>query len=627
MCGMTGWMSFARNLSNQHKIAQAMTDTLTSRGPDAEGVWLDDHIALGHRRLSVIDLEGGAQPMTVSDASGPRAVISYTGEVYNYRELRDELMELGYSFNTKSDTEVVLTAYLAWGDSFAERLNGIYAFAIWDVKLQELLLVRDRMGVKPLYYYPLDDEILFASEPKAILAHPDVEAVVDVEGLQEIFSIVKTPGHAIFQGMFELKPGTILRCGRTGTSEHRYWSLEAKEHTDDLPNTIGNIRDLMVDIVDHQVVADVPLGTLLSGGLDSSAITVLAANALKEKGATDPFLAFSIDFDGYEEQFSSNVQWEDPDTPFAVEVAKQVNAEHINVMLNNDDIMDSKTRRATLKAQDLPISTGDMEYSLYLLCKSVKDQVTVALSGEGSDELFGGYTWFHDPEAVALDSFPWHHPFEKAGGIGALQSLGLWDSLNLGSYIESRYQEAVEEMPRLEGESDAETRMRQINYLNLTRWENFLLDRSDRISGAAGLEIRVPFTDHRLVEYVFNTPWAMKSYDGREKSLLREAMRGLVPDSVLDRKKSPYPSTQDQGYELALRERVKSILTPDSPVLKLIPRSHIQKMLDAPQGAYSVGGPWSARAVLERLVEFGTWVREYDVTVDLGDNAPLRKAS
>ncbi|WP_428633881.1 asparagine synthase (glutamine-hydrolyzing) [Sedimenticola sp.] len=624
---MTGWMSFTRNLSDQRTIAQAMTKTLINRGPDAEGVWLDEHIALGHRRLSVIDLEGGAQPMIVSDDNGPRAVISYTGEVYNYRELRDELIGLGYHFNTKSDTEVVLQAYVAWGNDFAERLNGIYAFAIWDIKQEELLLVRDRMGVKPLFYYPMDNDVLFGSEPKAILAHPDAEAVVDTEGLQEIFSIVKTPGHAIFKGMYELKPGTLLRCGPEGHREHRYWSLQAKEHTQNLPETINHIRALLTDIVDRQVVADVPLGTLLSGGLDSSAVTALAAKVLQDKGSVDPFLAFSIDFDGYEERFSSNVQWEDPDTPFAIEMAKEVNAEHINVMLNNDDIMDPKTRATTLKAQDLPISTGDMEYSLYLLCKSVKDKVTVALSGEGSDELFGGYTWFHDPEAVALDSFPWHHPFKKAGGIGALRSLGLWDYLNLSRYVEDRYQQALEEMPRLDGESEVDARMRRINYLNLTRWENFLLDRSDRISGAAGLEIRVPFTDHRLVEYVFNTPWSMKSFDGREKSLLREAMRGLVPDSILDRKKSPYPSTQDEGYEIALRERAQSILSPDSAVLRLIPESDIQSMLDAPQGTYAVGGPWSARAVLERLVEFESWVREYDVTLDLDDKEPLRKAS
>ncbi len=627
MCGMTGWASFQRELKNEVAIAQAMTDTLVNRGPDARGVWLDDHIVLGHTRLSVIDLAGGIQPMQITNDQGRHLVMSYNGEVYNYPELRAELIAAGHSFKSESDTEVVLTAYLEWGEDFAKRLNGIFALAIWDVNKEELLLVRDHMGVKPLYYYPLADGLLFGSEPKSILAHPEVNAVIDNEGLKEIFTIVKTPGHAIFKGMFELLPGSIMKFNRQGRTERKYWTLEAREHTDDLETTIDNVRELMTDIVDHQVVADVPLGTLLSGGLDSSALTVLAANAKKKRGNTDPLKAFSIDFVGYEDQFASNVQWEDPDTPFAIEVANHVGAEHINVMLDNDDIMDPEVRSATLKAQDLPISTGDMEYSLYLLCSAVRNKVTVAISGEASDELFGGYTWFHDTEAVALDSFPWHHPFEKAGGIGALKKVGLWDSLDLGDYIEQRYQQALQEMPTLEGESDTEARMRQITYLNLTRWENFLLDRSDRISGAVGLEIRVPFCDYRLVDYVFNTPWSIRNFDGREKSLLRAAMRGIVPDSVLDRKKSPYPSTQDDGYELALRERVEAILAPNSPILQLIPAKNIRAMLDVPQGSYAVGGPWSARSVLERLVEFNAWIKEYNVSIELEQSPALLKAS
>jgi len=298
-------------------------------------------------------------------------------------------------------------------------------------------------------------------------------------------------------------------------------------------------------------------------------------------------------------------------------VAKHVGAEHINVMLDHNDVMNSDVREKTLHAQDLPVSTGDMEYSLYLLCSALRERLTVALSGEGADELFGGYTWFHDPEAVQLDSFPWHHPFRKAGGINALQELGLWDSLELDEYIQQRYDEALEEMPTLDGESIVEARMRQINYLNLTRWQNFLLDRKDRISMAVGLEVRVPFLDHRLTEYVFNTPWKMKSFDGREKSLLRAAMRGLLPDSVLDRKKNPYPSTQDRKYEMALRKRVESILKPNAPILSLVAEENIRKLLDTPAGTYSVGGPWSARAVLERLVEFDAWVTDYDVSVEL----------
>lgn len=595
-----------------------MTETMACRGPDADGMWTATRAILGHRRLSIIDLVGGRQPMVADEQDATQAVITYTGEVYNFRELRDELRRRGHRFRTASDTEVVLRAYVEWGAGFVDHLNGMYAFAIWDPRSEELLLVRDRMGVKPLYYYPTSDGVLFGSEPKAILAHPDVDAVVDADGLCEIFSIVKTPEHAVFRGMYEVRPGSMVRISREGLTKVQYWQLEAREHTDDLRTTVRTVRALLEDIVERQLFADVPVGTLLSGGLDSSTVTALAARVLAKDPGSEPVRAFSVDFSGHSSRFESNMQWADPDTPFAIEVARHVGAEHINVVLDNEDILDPVVRKATLCAQDLPVSTGDMEYSLYLLCRALRERVTVALSGEAADELFGGYTWFHDVDAVNSDTFPWHSPFEKVGGMGALRTVGLWDRLALTDYVKQRYAEALDEVPRLPGETGLEARMRELTYLNLTRWENFLLDRKDRISMAVGLEVRVPFCDHRLVEYVFNAPWAMKNFDGREKSLLRAAMRGVLPDSVLDRTKSPYPSTQDVKYELALRERVAQILTENAPILHLLTEEGIRKLLDVPVGSYGVGGPWSARAVLERLVEFNTWVTEYDVRVDLG---------
>lgn len=617
MCGITGWVAFQADLTTRRNIGEAMTATMSCRGPDASGTWVAPHAILGHRRLSIIDLEHGGQPMTVRVDAGHQVVVTYSGEVYNFRELRKELEGLGHEFRTNSDTEVLLRAYAQWGEDFVDRLNGMYALALWDSRSEELLLVRDRIGIKPLYYHPTADGVLFGSEPKAILAHPDVEAIVDLDGLREIFSITKTPGHAIFRGMFEVRPGTVTKVSRAGLTSRRYWQLTSRPHLDDLNTTIATVRDLLTDAVGRQLYADVPVGTLLSGGLDSSAVTALAARQHQAQGSVEPMLAFSVDFVGHEERFKSDVQWEDPDTPFAVEVAKHVGAEHVTVLLDSDDLLDDGVRDATLRAQDLPISTGDMEYSLYLLCQQIRRQVTVALSGEAADELFGGYTWFHDPEAVHADTFPWHHPFAVAGGIGALREVGLWDRLDLGRYVDRRYREAMAEVPRLPGQTGLEARMREVSYLNLTRWENFLLDRKDRISMAVGLEVRVPFCDHRLVEYVFNVPWAMKSFDGREKSLLRAAMRGVLPEAVLDRKKNPYPSTQDTTYEVALRERVARLREPGQPVQQIVSAEAIQRLLDRPLGAFVMGGPWGARAVLERLVEFNTWMTEYAVRLDL----------
>ncbi|MBV8933695.1 MAG: asparagine synthase (glutamine-hydrolyzing), partial [Kutzneria sp.] len=452
MCGMVGWIGYLHDLAGRRGIIDTMTETMACRGPDAAGVWTSPHALLGHRRLSIIDLENGRQPMSSSPVGTPEAVITYTGEVYNFRELRTELLGLGHTFRTQSDTEVVLRAYLEWGEGFAERLNGMYAFAIWDTRDETLVLVRDRMGIKPLYYFPTDDGVLFASEPKGILTHPDVEPVVNRDGLREMFSMVHTPGHAIFQGMHEVRPGHLVKVSRRGVTQRRYWKLESREHTDDLGTTIEIVRDLLEDTVERQLFAEVPVGTLLSGGLDSSAVTAFAARSLRKQGITEPMPAFSIDFKGHISRFARNVQWEDPDTPFAIEVAKHVGAEHINVLLGNESILDPAVRGATLRAQDLPVSTGDMEYSLYLLCRALRERVTVALSGEAADELFGGYTWFHDPESVHGGTFTWHEPFRKAGGIGALQAVGLWDRLALGDYIAERYDQALAETPRLAGE-------------------------------------------------------------------------------------------------------------------------------------------------------------------------------
>ncbi|MET8982251.1 asparagine synthase (glutamine-hydrolyzing) [Streptomyces sp. NPDC004539] len=616
MCGLAGWVDHDRDLTGQRSTVTDMTATMACRGPDDEGTWASPHAVLGHVRLSIIDLEGGRQPMHVTGPHDGLPVIAYTGEVYNFLELKEELASLGHEFRTTSDTEVVLHAYLEWGEEFAERLNGMYAMAVWDPRSEELLLVRDRMGVKPLFYYPLVGGVLFGSEAKAVLEHPDVEAVVDREGLAEIFAIINTPGHAIFKGMHEVVPGTVVRFGRSGRTVRTYWQLEAHPHDDDLATTVSRVRELLEDIVRRQLIADVRVGTLLSGGLDSSAITAFAAKALREQGKSEPLAAFSVDFKNRE--FEGNGIWMDPDTPYAVEVAEHCGAEHVVVELESADVLDEDIRSRVLRCQDLPISTGDMEHSLLHLCTALKERVTVALSGETADELFGGYNWFFDEEAVNGDTFPWHDAWRRLGGLQTMKDIGLWDRLDLEEYVKERYAEALAEVPRLPGESARESRMRELSYLNISRWENFLLDRKDRISMAASLEVRVPFTDHRLVDYVFNVPWEMKNFDGREKSLLRAAAADVLPQSVLERKKSPYPSTQDIEYVRALRAKVADLLHPTSPVLALVPVAGIRRLLDRPVESYAgLGGLWGTRAVMERLVEFDTWVRTYDVRVEI----------
>jgi asparagine synthase (glutamine-hydrolysing) len=602
MCGITGWISYEQNLGDERATIAAMTETMACRGPDASGLWLDGHAALGHRRLAVIDVAGGAQPMSVEDDGRTVLVTTYSGEIYNYRELRAELQALGHVFRSNSDTEVALHAYLQWGEDFTQRLNGMYAFALWDPIRQELLLVRDRMGIKPLYYYPTRDGVLFGSEPKAILAHPRARAVVDAEGLAELLGFTKTPGHAVYRGMHELRPGHTLRVRESGITERRYWALDSHEHTDDLDTTVGHVRGLLDDIVDRQLIADVPLCTLLSGGLDSSVITALAAKALAA-GGRGPVRSFSVDFVGQTENFRADSLRATPDGPYAHALAQHVASDHSDIVLDTGQLMDRANRDAVLAARDLPYGLGDGDTSLYLLFKAIRAQSTVALSGESADEVFGGYSWFHDETAVNTDAFPWLTAIRRGfagdskGESEALFSAELLAKIDLPGYQQARYHEALSQVPRLPGESGIERRMREISYLHLTRFVQFLLDRKDRASMATGLEVRVPFCDHRLVEYVFNTPWAMKTFDGREKSLLRAAARDVLPDVVADRVKSPYPTTQDPRYA-------------DAPVRPLLDLSAAADAVRLAPGA-------ELRPSSEIVLALDSWLRRYRVTLEL----------
>ncbi|MEY9844487.1 asparagine synthase (glutamine-hydrolyzing) [Streptacidiphilus sp. MAP5-3] len=617
MCGITGWVSYDRDLTNEHATLAAMNATMNDRGPDAGGVWLDTHAALGHRRLAVIDLEGGAQPMTVTHDGRTLLATTYSGEIYNYRELRAELAARGHAFTTVSDTEVALHAYLEWGESFTERLNGMYAFALWDPRSEELLLVRDRMGIKPLYYYPTPDGVLFGSEPKAILAHPLARAVVDAEGLAELLTVVKTPGHAVYRGMRELRPGHTLRVRRGGLTERRYWALTAQEHADDVDTTVHHVRELLDDIVARQLIADVPLCTLLSGGLDSSAITALAAKALRENG-NGPIRSFAVDFVGQTENFRPDAMRATPDGPYAHALAEHVAADHRDIVLDTATLTHRDHRDAVLLARDLPIGMGEGDTSLYLLFKAIREQTTVALSGESADEIFGGYAWFHDPEAVAADTFPWLWAIQRGFAAqptrlsrDALLAPGLLGKVDIPGYQQARYQEALAEVPRLAGETGLERRMREISYLHLTRFVQFLLDRKDRASMATGLEVRVPFCDHRLVEYVFNAPWAMKTFDGREKSLLRAATRDVLPDVVAERVKSPYPSTQDPSYAEVLRDDLRDVLADrNAPVRDLLD-------LGAVSDAVATAPGPDLRNSAEVVLAMDTWLRNYDVTLEV----------
>ncbi|MFJ2579327.1 asparagine synthase (glutamine-hydrolyzing) [Kitasatospora aureofaciens] len=608
MSGIAGWVDFSRNPAQEHGIARAMTAALARRGPDGEGLWTAEHVALGHRRLAVADPGGPAQPLVHADGSGPRAVLGHLGRISNGRRLRAELAARGHEFSTDSDAETVLRGYLEWGPDVVTRLEGAYGFALWDVRREELLLVRDRMGVKPLFYAPTPAGVLFGSEPKAILAHPDFEPVLDAEGLRDILSVARVPGQAIFRGMREVRPGCVVRVTRAGTVEQRYWGLQVADHTDGLDATIGTVRALLETVVADQMAGQEPPCALLSGGLDSSTLTALAAQLAREQGL-GPIRTVAVnDQDG--------TQGND-DHVYARLMAGHAGTEHGEISLAGLDLLDPALRAAVLGAYDVPLNKGDQYASLYRLFGTARQHAAAALSGECGDDVFGGYNWQRFPEWVGSGTYPWvHEGRPRFQGYGTLFDAGLLAELDLPAYEHDTHAAAVAEIAAGEHVADpAEARHREVTYLAHTRHSRVLFDRLDRLGMASGLEIRVPFADHRLVEYTFNIPWAMKSYDGREKSLLRAAMRDLLPDAVAVRVKTPYPNLRAGAYDQVLRERLAQLVrTGDSPLAPLLSADLTRAV--GRQGAAALEGDVS-RAALETALQLDSWLRTYRVRTAL----------
>lgn len=601
MCGIAGWVDPTGLLRDGEVVVAAMAETLSNRGPDDHGTWADSHAALAHRRLAVLDPEHGHQPMIATDdADRTLAALAYTGEVFNHAELRNALELLGHKFRTRTDTEVVLHACLEWGSDAIHRLHGMFAFAYWDATARRLLLVRDRLGIKPLCYRMHSGGVHFGSEPKSLLA---AGTAIDADGLRDFLACVRTPGRTLLRDIREVSPGTVLIVDPRGVREHRYWRLQSAPHIDDISTTVDTVRGLLDDITTSHLHADVRLGALLSGGLDSSALTALAQRSLVANGA--PALpTFSVDFDGNATDFAPDALRTTPDAPYVRDMAAHCGFDHRDIVLDAAALTDPALRSAVVAARDLP-AAGDMDSSLYLLFAAVREHATVVLSGECADEVFGGYSWFHDPQTINLPDYPWRYFAGRSGAYRALLRDDVAAELDLTAHRRDHYRQALTEISTLPGESATQRRMREVFWLHYTRWLPDLLDRKDRLSMAVGLEVRVPFCDHRLVEYAFNIPWHQQTFDGREKSLLRSAVSGLLPASVIDRTKAPYPITHDPAYDRALRAQATDLITqPSAPVWDYLDRRRVQERLGRPLDDRAT------RSGIDFALNFDIWLRQ-----------------
>ena len=614
MCGITGWVDFKKQLVQEKQTINRMTDTLSKRGPDDSNVWGEHHVLFGHKRLAVVDIEGGCQPMACT-YKGDTYTIIYNGELYNTEDLRKELRARGHQFERTSDTEVLLHSYIEWQEDCVDHLNGIFAFAVWDEKRDLLFAARDRLGVKPFFYTKQGSSFLFGSEIKAILAHPDIKAQVDRTGLSEIFGLgpSRTPGSGVFKGIKEVRPAHALTFSKDGLNIWRYWNVESEKHTDSFDDTVANVRSLFQDAVTRQLVSDVPVCTFLSGGLDSSAITAIAAGHF-EKGGKAPLHTYSIDYEENDKFFQASAFQPNDDGPWIEKMTEAFGTTHHKCVISQKNLVDHLEEAVLVK--DLP-GMADVDSSLLWFCREIKKDFVVSLSGECADEIFGGYPWFHMADVES--GFPWMRSTEERI---KLLSDSWQKKLNLKEYVNAKYEETLAETPLLDGETGVDKARRQLFYLNMLWFMTNLLDRKDRMSMGASLEVRVPFADHRLVEYVWNIPWEMKMHDNREKGILRKALEGILPDDILYRKKSPYPKTHHPEYTKGVSEWLKTIRSQKDSVLHtLLDRKQLDQLLETEGSSFKV--PWFGQLMkgpqlIAHLAQIHTWFEAYRIDIDEG---------
>ena len=607
MCSIAGMIDLTRDLREQSEAFSAMQKSMTHRGPDQNGMYIDLHAALIHNRLSVIDVENGLQPMTAVYGSQTYTIV-YNGELYNTNAIRQSLIAAGYAFSTHCDTEVLLKAYICWGADCVHQLNGIFAFAVYEHHNRRLFIARDRMGVKPFFYALRRGAFLFASEIKGLLAHPWVEPEADRESILEIILTGpgRTPGCGVFRGIRELKPGERGYFDENGLHIDRYWKLQAREHQDSLPTTIETVRELVTDAIRRQLISDVPIGTFLSGGLDSGIISSLANDYMREHDRE--LETFSIDYKDNKKYFQAGKFQPNTDSDFMFRLRDWLGCRHTLVVLDTEELADALYD--AVDARDLP-GMSDVDSSLLLFCRKIKEKVTVALSGECADEIFGGYPWYRDKTIREAEGFPWSQSIAyRAGFLREEYAQGL----NAREYVMERYRATLQDTETLLHDAPTDRRMREMMRLNTDWFMQTLLDRKDRMSMYSALEVRVPFCDHRIAEYLYSVPWEWKDYRHYEKGLLRVAMEGVLPEDILWRKKSPYPKTHNPAYLEAVSHRLREVLArPGAPILDIVKKEALESLLTDSKAQPWYGQLMTTPQTIAYMLQVNHWLEKYNV--------------
>lgn len=580
-----------------------MTDALKHRGPDEQQVVDLNFAQLGHTRLAIIDLQDGKQPMQRHFGSETYTIV-YNGELYNTAEVKAELEQYGYHFETKSDTEVLLYSYIHWGAQCLQKVKGIFAFAIVEKHTKKLFLARDPFGVKPLFYAMHQGLFLFASEMKALFASDVVKPVVNEEGLARLLAIgpARPLGKTVYQSVFEVKPAHYVEVCAEAVVERPYYVPVYKEHSDSLLETIDQVNYLVTKAVQEQMVSDVPICTFLSGGIDSSIISMVASKELKKNGGQ--LATYSVEYASEHKFFEANDFQVSMDRPFVEAMVKAIDSEHHFLIYGEEELFQRLT--SVLQAKDYP-SMADIDSALYLVVKDVAKSFKVALSGECADELFGGYPWFQKEE----QGLPWIQSIHERS---KLLKRSLSERVNLSSILQKTTEDCLEPVKHA-------PKHQQFLYLNQMNFMQTLLERKDRMTMAHGLEVRVPFADIELVNYVWNIPPEWKRMNGVEKGLLRYAFEKELPNEIVWRKKNPFPKTHNPYYTKLVQQELAIRFAKKDTVLKeLFDEEAFTELIQS--GGESFKKPWFGQLMtgpqlLAYFIQLDEWVNRYGVNLHL----------
>lgn len=610
MSGFCGWLDFNNQLENRNEILVNMNDSLLVNGVKQQKYYQDEKINIGISKLKEID---DNELLIEKVCNNKKYVIAFNGEIYNSEELYKEIKKNGIHIETNSDVEIVLNSYILWEEKCVEKFNGIFAFIIWNKDDNTIFMTRDHFGVKPLFYTVSNNILVFSSEIKTLFEYPTVNPIINKDGILQLFGLgpARIEGKCVFKDIYEVKPATYNLFTKLMKKEVKYWDFKSCKHIDDLATTIDKVKELLNNSISNKLIDDKEIGTMLSGGLDSSIITAISSKEYEKENKR--LKTFSVDYIGNDINFKANDFQPDSDNKYIQMMKEKYVLEHKEIKLDNEILI--KNLKDAIKGRDLPGMT-DVDVSLLEFCKEIKKDVSVVLSGEFADEIFGGYPWFYREECLNSNTFPWSISVDTREKILNKK----YKDINLKEYVDNIYNEFIQEVPICEEDSEIDKKIKRLMYLNIHWFGTTLIDRTDRMSMLAGINIRVPFVDYKLAQYVWNIPWEMKTLLNREKGLLRKAYKEILPEEVDMRKKSPYPKTYSPEYTEKIKNILVNILNNENePIHELINREEVLNIIDNLEETFK--RPWFGQLMtgpqfMAYLIQINMWLIEYNIKIE-----------